>query len=354
VEGAAEEVLKGAPAVLRHTLAVFVECENFQFWRDGSTVGSVTNVLQAGFVPVARDREYGDKQFNLLFIAGRVAHEMTPALFDARSPVRSCLLSSATPSPPASTPVRLFFSSVASYLQAEAPVFVPCFNNPTYTIGIVSQLKTLGFRHIALLDGGSTFPAMCEFLVAPGDCVSVVSLPTNPGPRHIFGDPAAYALLPRHFCVTDPDLAFNPAMPPDFLGDLAALAAREQMGKVGLALDISDHEAMRDETFLIGGQRWRIWEWEEQFWRDELSPLRPGGDPVYRALLDTTFALYDRNFFSPARYLEALRVAGRFTCQHLPWRRNMQLPKNEEQFYHKTQKFSYYIRDPGSEPSHVI
>jgi hypothetical protein len=201
---------------------------------------------------------------------------------------------------------------------------------------------------------GSTFPAMCEFLAAPGDCVSVVSLPTNPGPRHIFADSAAFALLPRHFCVTDPDLAFNPAMPSDFLGDLAALAAREQSGKVGLALDISDHEAMHDESFLIRGQRWRIWEWEEQFWRDELSPLRPGGDPVYRAQLDTTFALYDRNFFSPACYLEALRVAGRFTCQHLPWRRDMQLPKEEEQFYNKTQKFSYYIRDRGSEPSHVI
>jgi hypothetical protein len=112
----------------------------------------------------------------------------------------------------------------------------------------VSQLKALGFRHIALLDGGSTFPARCEFLAAPGDCVSVGSLPTNSGPRHIFADLAAFALLPRHFCVADPDLAFNPAMPSDFLGDLAALAAREQMGKVGLALDISDHEAMRDES----------------------------------------------------------------------------------------------------------
>jgi hypothetical protein len=67
-------------------------------------------------------------------------------------------------------------------------------------------------------------------------------------------------LLPRHICLTDPDLAFNPAMPADFLGDLAALAARERVGKAGLALDISDRDAMRQEPFLIQERKWKIWE----------------------------------------------------------------------------------------------
>jgi hypothetical protein len=204
------------------------------------------------------------------------------------------------------------------------------------------------------MDGGSMYPRMRDLLAAPGDGVSVVSLPTNPGPRHLFVDPAALALLPRHFCITDPDLTFNPAMPSDFLGDLAALAARESVGKAGLAIDICDRNAMRDESFLISGRRWKIWEWEEQFWRDELSPLRPGGDPVYRAVVDTSFALYDKNFFDPAKYLDAIRVAGRFTCKHLPWYRENQMPNDEETFYLKTQKFSYYIRQLDSEPSHVI
>jgi hypothetical protein len=230
---------------------------------------------------------------------------------------------------------------VVSYLQAEMPVFVPCFNNPTYTAGMVSQLRTLGFCHIVLLDGGSGYSRMREFLAAPGDCVSVVSLPTNPGPRHILVDAVVLALLPRHFCITDPDLAFNRALPADFLGELAALAARERVGKAGFALDLSDRDAMRDETFVLGGRRWQIWEWEEQFWRDQLEPLRPGGDPVYRA----TVALYDKTFFdpSPGRLQEAVRVAGRFTCRHLPWYRDNGLPKEEEQFYRNTEGFSYYL-----------
>jgi hypothetical protein len=165
----------------------------------------------------------------------------------------------------------------------------------------------------------------------------------NPGPRHVFLDPAIYARLPRYFCLTDPDLAINPAMPPDFLGELAALAARERVGKAGLALDLSDRNAMRDEPMQIGERSWHIWEWEDQFWRDELPPLRPGGDPVYRAPVDTTFALYDRTFFDPDRFLDAIRVAGRFTCRHLPWYRERQLPEEEERFYRRTQSFSYYL-----------
>jgi FkbM family methyltransferase len=229
VEGAAEQVLEGASGVLRRTLALLVECENFPFWRDGSSVSGVASRLfQAGFVPVARDREYGDGQFNVLFVAGRVAHLLGPALFDGRSPVRACLLSSGAPAPESPAP-RPFLSSVVSYLQAEVPVFVPCFNNVTYTAQMAAQLRTLGFRHIVLVDGGSTYPAMRDFLADPGFGVTVVSLPNNPGPpRHVFLDPGTFALLPRHFCITDPDLAFNPAMPSDFLGDLAALAARER------------------------------------------------------------------------------------------------------------------------------
>lgn len=92
VEGAATRVLAGATDVLRQTLAIVVECETYPFWQDGSHAKQVAEILmQADFVPVARDREYGDKQFNVLFVAGRVVHRLAPALFDAKSPLRACL-----------------------------------------------------------------------------------------------------------------------------------------------------------------------------------------------------------------------------------------------------------------------
>lgn len=93
VEGAAERVLAGAHGVLRQTLAILVECETFPFWHEGGSASGVAEtLLKAGFVPLARDREYGDKQFNVLFVAGRVAHLLAPSLFDADSPLRKSLI----------------------------------------------------------------------------------------------------------------------------------------------------------------------------------------------------------------------------------------------------------------------
>ncbi|WP_445501932.1 FkbM family methyltransferase [Microvirga sp. G4-2] len=97
VEGAAERVLAGASGILYQTLAVFIECETFPFWQKGGSADGVADtLLKAGFVPVARDREYGDKQFNVLFVAGRVAHLLAPSLFNANSPLRKGLISSPT------------------------------------------------------------------------------------------------------------------------------------------------------------------------------------------------------------------------------------------------------------------
>lgn len=95
VEGAAERVLMGASGLLRQTLAVFIECETFPFWQEGSSAGGVADILmRAGFVPIARDREYGDKQFNVLFVAGRATHLLAPSLFKANSPLRKSLITS--------------------------------------------------------------------------------------------------------------------------------------------------------------------------------------------------------------------------------------------------------------------
>jgi hypothetical protein len=119
------------------------------------------------------------------------------------------------------------------------------------------------------------------------------------------------------FCVTDPDLILNPEMPEDFVAQLVALTERLSIGKAGLALDIAERSTMRQEDFLIGEHPWKIWDWEKQFWQDQLDPL-PSGDQVFRANIDTTFAVYNKRFFDRSDPLKAVRAAGRFTCKHLP------------------------------------
>ena len=239
-------------------------------------------------------------------------------------------------------------TTVRGWLQAEVPAFIPCYNNPTYARGMVRQLRTLGFRRIVLVDNASTSPDMRAWLdgIAPEEA-EVIALAENRGPRDIFMDLRNLVLLPRHFVVTDPDLVLNPALPDGFLGDLALLVAQHKVGKAGCALDISEPEAMREETFRLQNRDWKIWEWEAQWWRKQVA-THDGQDPVYEAPVDTTFALYDRTFFRPAEHLKAVRVAGRFTAKHLPWYRDIGVPGDEAELYRRTEKFSWYLKAPGN------
>ncbi len=354
-EGAADKVLAGADAVLRETQAILIETENFEFWKEQKHCTDILDTLyRQGFLPVARDREYGDKQFNMLFVRATAIPALYPALFDASSSLRACLAQPArldrgkTPAPSVAAPVRSV-NSVSGWLQSDVPVLVPCFNNPTYARGMLRQLRALGFKRVVLVDNASTSPGMRTWLDSTGEDVTIIRLAENLGPRNVFLDPRNLALLPQRFCVTDPDLLFNPALPEGFLGDLAMLIQRHQIGKAGFALDISDRHKMHDRSFSIAGQDWKIWDWEAQFWEKSLDELE-GGDRVYDAPIDTTFALYDKHYFDPENFVRAVRVAGRFTARHLPWYYDSAIPDDEADYYRATEKFSYYVKRSAAPP----
>jgi hypothetical protein len=40
-----------------------------------------------------------------------------------------------------------------------------------------------------------------------------------------------------------------------------------------------------------------------------------------------------------------VRVAGRYTCRHLPWYTDVGLPIEEEQFYRSRTQYSFFLRD---------
>jgi len=69
VEGAADKVLAGADKVLDKTLAIFIEVEGSAFWQEQKQCSEIVETIRRrGFVAIARDREYGDRQFNVLFV----------------------------------------------------------------------------------------------------------------------------------------------------------------------------------------------------------------------------------------------------------------------------------------------
>lgn len=351
VEGAALNVLNGAEAVLGATQAIFIETENFEFWKDQKgCVDVIEHLYKKGFQPVARDREYGDAQFNILFIHKELLKSLdfidwkyNEELHSIFPPTVYSAIERVGQTSPTDTQRRAYFS-VVDWLQSTIPALVPCFNNPTYVRSMLQQLRNIGFRDIIIVDNASTSPDMREWLKTLEGENKIIYLGENLGPRHIMLDEDIVGLLPQRFCLTDPDLVFNKSLPPNFVSQLASLARQHKVGKVGFALEISDRCMMVDRKFRIGESDYYIWEWESQFWKNPLGELE-FGDRFYDAEIDTTFALYDKAYFDRSRAMNAIRVAGRYTARHLPWYRESGLPDAEELVYRTTQKFSYYLSD---------
>lgn len=232
----------------------------------------------------------------------------------------------------------------------QMPVLIPAFNNPTYVAGMVGQLLRFPGLRPVILDNGSTYPpalALYRRWAAEGlapERVLVLLLGQNLGPRAVWQDAGFLRRLPRHFCLTDPDLELNPALPADFPAQLARVAAQFRSGKAGFALSLADRHLMVDTAFRHAEGWKRIWESEAAHWQERLT--MPGfAEPLYRAEIDTIFALYDQEHFDPAQPFRGIRIGGRFTARHLPWYRETGLPPEEEAFYRRAADYSYYMGD---------
>jgi hypothetical protein len=232
---------------------------------------------------------------------------------------------------------------VACELQKSLPIYIPCFNNPTYTKQMIDQLSSYGLHNLTLIDNASTYRPMLKLLDQCAKQFNVIRLNKNLGPRHLVLDPINYHLLPDLFCLTDPDLKFNIRMPANFIAQLVLLSNKYEIGKVGLALSIADRDQMHDRNYKLETDL-KIWEHEQQYWNEEIEKLE-SGDPVYKADIDTTFSVYNKKFFEKTGFFRALRVAGTFTCRHMPWYRDNGMPAKEEDFYKKAAEYSYYLRN---------
>lgn len=332
VEGAASIVLEGALETLARTDVLVIEVEGFPFWQDQALVMQVMDQLYAhGFVPVLRDREYHDAQFNIIFLRNDKGldlqqHKIGNILEKSRN-------------------ISTFKMKYDQEITPNnVPVLVPCFNNPSYTENMLVQLQSFGFSNITFVDNASSSLTMQKWLSELAQRgVQVERLAENLGPRESIFTPERLAKLPRWFCVTDPDLQFNLSLPNDFLEIMAEALVRHRMPKVGFALDIGRRQELRSEKFDVEGTNFHIWEWEKQFWSKALD-LTSSNDTVFEAPVDTTFALYDLTRFKKDSMLRALRIGGRFTATHLPWLLQQTMLDEEDKFYRASQKFSWHVR----------
>ncbi|WP_434725190.1 glycosyltransferase family A protein [Mesorhizobium sp. RIZ17] len=305
-EGTSSRILDDAMETLERTGIALVKVKFSTLWWDQSrSIGLLQKLISLGLTPIFRDQELGDSQCNVIFARTDVTRELWP------------------------TP---------SYdRQGGVPVLIPCFNNPTYCALMLDQLWDTGFEDIRFVDNASTSAQMHDWLRREDSRRKVIKLTENMGPNKSIN--RLKRELPRHFCVTDPDVLFNARLPTNFLTELLNLTKRHAVGKAGFALDISRSHLFTGKALVDRDDT--IPRWEEQFWSKPLH-FTDGGDRVFEARIDTTFCVIDQKYYRPSKPYDAVRVAGRYTATHLPWEGRTQVPVEEKEVYARTQLHSNY------------
>ncbi len=183
---------------------------------------------------------------------------------------------------------------------------------------LVEWLEAAGQEELYLLDNASSYPPLLEWLARSPH--TVVRSERNLGHR----SPWLTGLVPRvgHnrcFVISDPDVVPIKECPLDALDHFRSLFDEFPVAdKVGFGLridDLPDHYTHKADVVA----------WEQQFWQLEMAP------GVYRAAIDTTFALY-----RPGRghwYLNGLRTSAPYVARHLSWYVDSANLTEEQQYY---------------------
>ncbi|HCY64044.1 MAG TPA: hypothetical protein DHV59_14705 [Oxalobacteraceae bacterium] len=227
----------------------------------------------------------------------------------------------------ASLAVRYFISKIKRPTQAEREAFaarIPIIINARDRVSelrqLIAWLKNAGHQRIIILDNGSTYGPMIEFLADfDGE---VIRLGKNLGHTALWQTPQLADIIRRDwFVYSDPDVVPLADCPSDAVSYLYDLLLRfPRFEKAGLGLKIDD----LPDCF---GMKKKVIQWESKQYRREVAP------GVFDADIDTTFALYRPN--TPYCYGPALRTLGAYQARHMPWYADSRNPTEEEQYYSK-------------------
>jgi len=233
------------------------------------------------------------------------------------------------------------------------PVYIPTFNNPTYTNNFINQLERLNLSMITVVDNASTYPPMVKLLHEISSKYEIIRLNENRGPHLLIRDLNYYEKLPNYFILSDPDIEISRNIPEDFVKTLIEVSEKFKIGKVGLALEIPNEEELLEKFIYMDGEKRSLIEWEEQFWENEVGKTSQG-DSIFLTTLDTTFALYNKKYFNLEDRYKSLRIGGRYISKHLGSYAKTIVPQEENEYYLSNTRYSYYAGKLNDDSSPVF
>jgi len=192
-------------------------------------------------------------------------------------------------------------------------------------------LEATGVRPI-IIDNDSTYPPLLDWYK---DCgYKVHRMERNYGHLVFWKSFLINQYSDRFYCLTDPDLDLS-KVPHDYADVLMrGLNENPTVTKAGLSLRIND---LPQNAYTK-----KVIEWEKKFWQHKSGIF-------YKADVDTTFALYDkqRDFgkLPPEgnKFHWAVRAPEHYTAKHIPWYLTKEkIESSEEEQYYMSQTHTYW------------
>ena len=187
-------------------------------------------------------------------------------------------------------------------------------NRLSTTKKLVEDLLDRNTQEIWIIDNGSTYPPLLEWYDKAPSEVTVLKQ-HNAGHLALFST-GVINMVKEDWCFyTDSDIELNPNMPANYQEIMLDTALRLNTRKLGLALsiqDLPDHYWLKNQV-LRNEARW---------WTEEVEP------GIYKADTDTTFCLIQK-----VDQFDSYRIAGDFTCKHVPWYLDINNLPEEEVYY---------------------
>ena len=210
--------------------------------------------------------------------------------------------------------------------RSDIAVVINNFNKITSLQALINWLISAGHRNIIILDNDSKYPPLRAYYSKLPGCVKLVQLKKNYGYLALWHSDYINQIK-APFVYTDPDIVpteFCPIDAVDVFQEIAQAYPR-QYDKIGFGLKI-------DDIPDCYGPKLFVCNWEKQFWSMPVS--RNGnqmhfGCKLYKAPLDTTFALYTETKWG----VNAIRTGEPYLARHTDWYVNSQSPTAEDVFY---------------------
>ena len=202
----------------------------------------------------------------------------------------------------------------------DIPVIIINFNRFNHLQKLVDWLEKADMRNIFIIDNASTYPLILDYYNQTKH--NVIKLNVNIGYKAFWDTPIHLWFKGLPYILTDPDVIPVENCPLDAIKFFQEILTKyDNINKVGFGLqidDIPDHYHKKSEVI----------EWETKFWG------KPVSENLYKADIDTTFALYRANSVKQ-QWGKTLRTGGDYLIKHLPWYENSNLLSEEELYYRK-------------------